>query len=55
LKRIGEALIEIADDQQRPIPQQVKKIRDLILELSTLLSRLAHIGVREDGGKGGDA
>jgi hypothetical protein len=55
LKRIGEALIEIAGDHQLPIPQQVETIRNLILELSTLLSRLAHIGVREDGGKGGDA
>jgi hypothetical protein len=54
LKRIGEALIEISDDQQRPIPQRVETIRNLILELTTLLPRLAHMGVQEDGGKGGD-
>jgi hypothetical protein len=53
LKRIGEALIEIADDRQRPISQQFEKVKDLAVELSTLLSRLAHIGVREDGGNGG--
>ena len=40
LKRIGEALIEIADGQERPTPQQVETIRRLILELSTLLQRL---------------
>ena len=55
LKRIGEALIEIADHQQLTYPRQVETIRNLILELTTLLPRLAHMGAREDGGKGGDA
>jgi hypothetical protein len=54
LKRIGEALIEIADDQQRSIPQKIETIRNLILELTTLVPRLTHMGVQEDGGKGGD-
>jgi len=54
LKRIGAALIEIADDQQRPLPQQVETIRTLILELTKLLPRLARMAAREDGGKGGD-
>ena len=40
LKRIGEALIEIADSQESPTPQQVETIRRLILELSALLQRL---------------
>jgi hypothetical protein len=53
LKRIGEALIEIADDHQLPIPQQIETVRNLILELTTLLPRLAYMGVRENGGKGG--
>jgi hypothetical protein len=53
LKRICQALIEIADDRQRPIPRQFEKVRNLILELTTLLPRLAHMGAREDGGKGG--
>ena len=42
LKRIGEALIEIADGQAGPTHHQVETIRRLILELSTLLQRLAH-------------
>ena len=41
LKRIGEALIEIADGQESPTPQQIESIRTLIVELSALLSRIA--------------
>ena len=37
LKRIGEALIEIADNQESPTPQQIESIRTLIEDLSTLL------------------
>jgi len=54
LKRIGEALIEIAGHQQLTFPKQVETIRKLILELTRLLPRLAHMGAREDGVKGGD-
>ena len=53
LKRIGEALIEIADGQERPTPQQVETIRGLIIELSTLLQCLTRIGAREGDGNGG--
>jgi hypothetical protein len=53
LKRIGEALIEIANDQQRPTPQQVELIIKLILKLSTLLKHLVHNGLREGNAKGG--
>jgi hypothetical protein len=55
LKRIGEALIEIADGQPRPAPQQVETIRRLILELSTLLQRLAHADAQEGDETGGTA
>jgi hypothetical protein len=41
LKRIGEALIEIADNQESPTPQQIERIQTLIIELSTLFSRFA--------------
>jgi len=55
LKRIGEALIEIADGQPRPAPQQVETIRRLILELSTLLQRLAHADAQDSDETGGTA
>jgi len=41
LKRIGEALIEIADNQESPTSQQIESIRTLIVELSALLSHIA--------------
>jgi hypothetical protein len=53
LKRIGEVLIEIADGRQNPSPQQVETIRRLILELSTLLQRLAHTDTLDGDGNGG--
>jgi hypothetical protein len=54
LKRIGEALIEIADGQESPTPQQIESIRTLIVELSTLLSRLDHPSEPEGSGNGGE-
>ena len=53
LKRIGEALIEIADGQESPTPQQIESIRTLILELSTVLQRLAHPVTPEGSETGG--
>ena len=53
LKRIGEALIEIADGQESPTPQQIETIRTLIVELSTLLSRIAPSTGPEGGEAGG--
>ena len=47
VRRIGEALIDIAGDLQSVSPQQVEAIRTLILDLTTLLPQLAHINVSE--------
>ncbi|BBO76174.1 hypothetical protein DSCW_35910 [Desulfosarcina widdelii] len=53
LKRIGEALIEIADGQESPTPQQIERIRTLIVDLSALLSRIADPIGPEEGETGG--
>jgi hypothetical protein len=53
LKRIGEAIIEIADSQQSPTPQQVETIRMLIQELAVLHRRLVHPSEPELSGNGG--
>ncbi|WP_319408725.1 hypothetical protein [uncultured Desulfosarcina sp.] len=53
LKRIGEALIEIADSQESPTPQQVETIRRFIQELAVLHQRLAHPSEPEGSGNGG--
>ena len=52
LKRIGETLIEIADSQQGPSPQQVETIRRLIQELAVLHQRLVHPSEPEGSGNG---
>jgi len=53
LKRIGEALIEIAANQSQGIDRRVQDLKDLITKLCRLLPWLVAIGTREDGGKGG--
>ncbi len=53
LKRIGEAIIEIADSQESPTPQQVETIRMLIQELAVLHQRLVHPSEPERSGNGG--
>jgi len=53
LKRIGEALIEIADSQESSTPQQVETIRRLIQELAVLHQRLVQPSEPERSGNGG--
>jgi hypothetical protein len=53
LKRIGETLIEIADSQESPTPQQVETIRRLVQELAVLHQRLVHPSEPERSGNGG--
>ena len=53
LKRIGETLIEIADSQEGPNPQQVETIRRLIQELAVLHQRLVHPSEPEGSENGG--
>ncbi len=53
LKRIGEALIEIAENQESPTPRQIESIRTLIVDLSTVLQRLAHPATPEGSETGG--
>jgi hypothetical protein len=53
LKRIGETLVGIADNQERPATQQIEIIRALIMDLSTLLQRFAHINAQNSGETGG--
>ena len=53
LKRVGEALIEIADNQEGPNPRQVETIRRLIQELAVLHQSLVHPSEPEGSGNGG--
>lgn len=53
LKRIGEALIEIADGQEGPIQKQVETIRRLTLELTVIIQDLMRTGTQEANGKAG--
>jgi hypothetical protein len=53
LKRIGEALIEIAENQESPTSQQIESIRTLIVELSKVLQRLAQPATPEGNKVGG--
>lgn len=55
LKSIGEALINIAEDQEVPILEQIDLIRALVIELSKLLSRIASSTSPEGGEAGGTA
>jgi len=53
LKRIGETLIEIAESQEGPTPQQIECIRMVIVDLSALLQRLAQSTIQEGNNVGG--
>ena len=53
LKRIGEELIEIAENQEILTTQQIESIRMVIVELSTLLQRLAQPATPEGDESGG--
>jgi len=53
LKSIGETLINIAEDQELPIPEQIESIQTLVIELSRLLSRLAYPTAPEEDVAGG--
>ena len=55
LKQIGEALIEIADNQESSTQQKIETIRALILDLSRLLQRFAQPAIQEGGEAGGTA
>ena len=54
-KRIGAAIIEVADNQQLTIPQKIETIKIHILTLSTLIQRLIHVDLQNGSGKGGTA
>ncbi len=53
LKRIGETLIEIADNQKSPTPQKIEIIRMVIVDLSALLQRLIQTTIPEGDESGG--
>ncbi len=53
LKRIGEALIGIAESQESPVPQKIEGIHALIVDLSTLLQRLAQSHAQNGSETGG--
>jgi hypothetical protein len=53
LKRIGEAIIEVADNSRLPIHQKIETVRKHVIMLSTLIHRFRFAGSQEGTEKGG--